>query len=234
MLIASKYEEIYAPEVRDFVYISDKAYTRDQILAMESIMLNTLGFYVTVPSTLRFCERFCKVAKCDEKTSLLAKYLIELTLQDYKFLKYLPSQIGAASVLIAQKMMGTAKPWNSTLEKHTTYTESDIADCASELSQLCGKEPQKYRAVRKKYSSSKYSEVNKPPPPHLLLTLCLLVRFLYVCTYVSIFIVFVCLSLLLSSVSCSNYYSTSGFYCSPSQRIHPSIIQCAHLPFPED
>lgn len=31
MLIASKYEEIYAPEVRDFVYISDKAYTREQV-----------------------------------------------------------------------------------------------------------------------------------------------------------------------------------------------------------
>jgi len=26
MLIASKYEEIYAPEVRDFEYITDKAY----------------------------------------------------------------------------------------------------------------------------------------------------------------------------------------------------------------
>ena len=34
MLIASKYEEIWAPEVRDFVYISDKAYTREQILGM--------------------------------------------------------------------------------------------------------------------------------------------------------------------------------------------------------
>jgi cyclin B len=28
MLIASKYEEIYAPEIRDFVYITDKAYNR--------------------------------------------------------------------------------------------------------------------------------------------------------------------------------------------------------------
>ena len=33
MLVASKYEEIWAPEVRDFVYISDKAYTRDQARA---------------------------------------------------------------------------------------------------------------------------------------------------------------------------------------------------------
>lgn len=35
MLIASKYEEIYAPEIRDFVYITDKAYTKEQILAQE-------------------------------------------------------------------------------------------------------------------------------------------------------------------------------------------------------
>eukprot|EP00954_Amorphochlora_amoebiformis_P029387 1393095-Amorphochlora_amoeboformis.AAC.1 len=32
MLIASKYEEIFAPEVRDFEYISDRAYNREQIL----------------------------------------------------------------------------------------------------------------------------------------------------------------------------------------------------------
>lgn len=36
MLIASKYEEIYAPEVRDFVYITDKAYSKEDILKMES------------------------------------------------------------------------------------------------------------------------------------------------------------------------------------------------------
>ena len=31
MLIASKYEEIYPPSVEDFVYISDNAYTREQV-----------------------------------------------------------------------------------------------------------------------------------------------------------------------------------------------------------
>ncbi len=30
MMLASKYEEIYPPEVRDFVYICDNAYTREQ------------------------------------------------------------------------------------------------------------------------------------------------------------------------------------------------------------
>ena len=45
MLIASKYEEIWAPEVRDFVYISDKAYTREQILTMEKVMLHAPSTY---------------------------------------------------------------------------------------------------------------------------------------------------------------------------------------------
>ena len=62
MLVASKYEEIWAPEVRDFVYISDRAYTRDQILNMEKIMLNTLRFNLTVPTPFNFLNRFFKAA----------------------------------------------------------------------------------------------------------------------------------------------------------------------------
>jgi len=29
MLIACKYEEIYAPEIKDFIYMTDKAYTKE-------------------------------------------------------------------------------------------------------------------------------------------------------------------------------------------------------------
>jgi hypothetical protein len=42
MMIASKYEEIYPPEMRDFVYICDNAYTKQQILDMEQLMLEKL------------------------------------------------------------------------------------------------------------------------------------------------------------------------------------------------
>ena len=66
MLVASKYEEIWAPEVRDFVYISDRAYTRDQILNMEKIMLNVLRFNLTVPTPFNFLARFFKAAGCAE------------------------------------------------------------------------------------------------------------------------------------------------------------------------
>ena len=44
LLLASKYEEIYPPDLRDFVYVTDKAYTKKQILQMEGKMLKELNF----------------------------------------------------------------------------------------------------------------------------------------------------------------------------------------------
>lgn len=162
MLIASKYEEIYAPEVRDFVYISDKAYTREQILAMESIMLNTLSFNLTVPSALRFAQRWAKVAGADDTCKHLINYLLELTLQDSKFLKYPPSYAASAATYLALKMTGKVA-WTPSLQAHTKYTVGDIRACTEELYALSAKENPKYKAVRKKYSSSKFNQVAKIP-----------------------------------------------------------------------
>ncbi len=61
LLIASKYEEIYVPELQDFVFITDNAFTIDEILAMERSILVTLQFNVTIPSSYRFLQRFCKI-----------------------------------------------------------------------------------------------------------------------------------------------------------------------------
>ena len=49
LFIASKYEEMYAPEIGDFVYITDHAYTEAQIREMEMRILDTLGFALGRP-----------------------------------------------------------------------------------------------------------------------------------------------------------------------------------------
>lgn len=69
MLIASKYEDIYAPETSDFVHISDNAYNRDEILHMEAVVLNVLKFDVTVPSSLDFLHRCLKAARATHHSS---------------------------------------------------------------------------------------------------------------------------------------------------------------------
>lgn len=62
MLLASKYEEIYAPGVDEFVYISDNTYTNEEVLQMESQVLNALNFTLTVPTAQVFMTRFGRAA----------------------------------------------------------------------------------------------------------------------------------------------------------------------------
>ena len=50
MFISSKYEEIFAPECFDWLYISDSAYTKEDLLRMESNILATLDFRQTAKS----------------------------------------------------------------------------------------------------------------------------------------------------------------------------------------
>lgn len=71
MLIASKYEEIWAPEVNDFVCLSDRAYTHSQILIMEKKILGKLEWTLTVPTLYVFLVRFIKASIPDHQVSSL-------------------------------------------------------------------------------------------------------------------------------------------------------------------
>ena len=57
MLIASKYEEIYAPQVDEFCYITDNTYTREDVLLMERTVLDALDFELTQPTTRLFLRQ---------------------------------------------------------------------------------------------------------------------------------------------------------------------------------
>ena len=63
MLVASKYEEMYAPEIGDFVYITDNAYSKSDIRKMECLILNTLDFNLGKPLPLHFLRRNSKAGE---------------------------------------------------------------------------------------------------------------------------------------------------------------------------
>ena len=168
MLIASKYEEIWAPEVRDFVYISDKAYTREQILDCEKLILNTLKFNLTLPTIYNFLARFLKAAvmHLDRQVSLLASYIVELALVDAGMLKFSYSEIATASVYVSMKATGKPDAYPKALSRHSTYSLDAVLPCASALVELMNKAPSNsLGAVYKKYFSSKFAEVAKISPP---------------------------------------------------------------------
>lgn len=171
MLIASKYEEIYAPEIADFVYISDKAYNRKEIIDMEAVILNEVQFTVTMPYSLTFMRRVLKAVAVStgissELHANLAHYLIELALPSANMLHFRPSVLGAAAVLLAGKIIRESFQWNETMCHYSgKWSESDLGPCMAQLRLLLDHEvdaegSNKLTAVKRKFSSSKFCNVS--------------------------------------------------------------------------
>lgn len=162
---ASKIEEIYSPEVQDFVHISDRAFKRKDLLDMEGSLLNALDFQLTFPTPHVFLTRFLRVAGADKRQRLFATYCVERTLQEYSFLQYKPSQIAAAGVSLALEVCNNGTPvWSSALQRHSSYSEQDLAACVLEMRNLVADaENRSLLAVRKKYLTEENGAVARIP-----------------------------------------------------------------------
>ena len=75
---------------------------------------------------------------CDSTTAHLSSYLCELTLQEYGFLKYRPSEIAAAAMCLALHTMRLPS-WTPLLEQTSMYSLAELAPCVQELWQTYGK-----------------------------------------------------------------------------------------------
>ncbi|XP_054796067.1 G2/mitotic-specific cyclin-1-like [Prosopis cineraria] len=169
MLLACKYEEVSVPVVEDLILISDKAYTRKEVLEMEKLMLNTLQFNMTVPTPYVFMRRFLKAAQADRKMELLAFFLIELSLVEYGMLNFPPSLLAAAAVFTAQCCICGFKQWSKTCEWHTNYSEDQLLECSKLMVDLHQKaEKGKLTAVHRKYCTSKFNYSSKCEPASFL------------------------------------------------------------------
>jgi len=79
-----KYEEIYPPDVSEFVYITDDTYTKKQVLKMEQLILKVLGFDVSNPTTVIFLTHIC--VHCN--VPLKVMYLAMVSFNICKFILY--------------------------------------------------------------------------------------------------------------------------------------------------
>ena len=101
LFVAAKYEEIYPPAAKDCVYVTDRAFTKQDILDMELDILDELKFSLTVPTLYPFLLRFLFLVGATETVTSAASYYAERTLVEHESLMYRPSEIAAAAVCLA-------------------------------------------------------------------------------------------------------------------------------------
>ncbi|XP_047311824.1 G2/mitotic-specific cyclin-2 [Impatiens glandulifera] len=171
LLLACKYEEVSVPVVDDLIFISDKAYTRQEILGMEKLMLNALQFNMSVPTPYVFMRRFLKAAESDKKLEIMSLFLIELCLVEYEMLKFPPSFLASAAIYTAQCTLnsGVNNQWNKTCEWHSNYSEDQLLECSKLIVGFHEKAATgRLTGVHRKYSTSKYGYAAKLSKPNLL------------------------------------------------------------------
>ncbi|XP_031722804.1 cyclin-A2 [Anarrhichthys ocellatus] len=170
MLLASKFEEIYPPEVAEFVYITDDTYTKKQVLRMEHLVLKVLSFDLAAPTITQFLTQYFLHHSVNKQVESLAMYLGELSLVDSDpFLKYLPSHTAAAAYMLANHIV-TGGSWPKSMTEKTGYSLEDLMPCVEDLHQtFLGAAQHAQQSVREKYKGPKYSEVSLIDAPTKLL-----------------------------------------------------------------
>uniref|UniRef100_A0A158P941 Cyclin N-terminal domain-containing protein n=1 Tax=Angiostrongylus cantonensis TaxID=6313 RepID=A0A158P941_ANGCA len=172
MLVASKYEEMYAPDIHDFEYITDNTYTKKQILKMEtkiliaaklvsdhpcflSCLLKRKGilyrFELSRPHSIAFLRWYSKEMKFGLRMHHMCKFLIEMAFLDCSLSPILPSRIACVCTFIASKLKLTG----ITAEE----TEALVATFARVFLRLYTLP--KLVAVREKYSAAKVLAVSR-------------------------------------------------------------------------
>ncbi|KAL5743656.1 hypothetical protein ACOSQ2_026772 [Xanthoceras sorbifolium] len=169
-LMASKYEEIWAPEVNDLVCIADRVYTHEQILMMEKTILAKLEWTLTVPTHYVFLVRFIKASIPDQETENMVYFLAELGMMNYDTIMYCPSMVAASAVYAARCTLHKTPHWTETLKLHTGFSEAQLMDCAKLLVYFHSKAAEsKLKVVYRKYSKPERGSVALLPPAKTLL-----------------------------------------------------------------
>ena len=160
MFIACKYEEIYPPPLKDFVYITDGAYVKSDVISMENKMLKSLDFDLTFPTQWSIFEIYKKKLDLSDKTFKLAWFLLELCLINYNSLQFKMSHLVASAILIASKTLGEYK--SNWFGEIIGIEENKLEKCCKEIIDFnIYNSTHKLQAIRNKFSSLKYGEVAK-------------------------------------------------------------------------
>jgi len=163
LLIACKYEEIYPPETKALVYITDNAYEKKELIDMEIDILKTLNFDVTIVSIVKYIE-YIKIKMNYSNFQLnQIMYFAELSIINYNMLKYSPFIIAISCSLIIDK--NNKEKLLNIYDKNINDNYKDLIDeCYNKLINIAKEVYERkfnLHAISHKYGLEKFNCVSK-------------------------------------------------------------------------
>ncbi|KAK6594905.1 cyclin [Botrytis cinerea] len=159
IFVAAKYEEINCPSIGEIVYMVDGGYSSEEILKAERFMLSMLQFELGWPGPMSFLRRISKADDYDLETRTLAKYFLEVTIMDERFVGSPPSFVAAASHAVARFMLSKGD-WSPAHVYYSGYTWNQLKPLVSLVIECCENARKHHAAVFEKYSDRRYKRAS--------------------------------------------------------------------------
>ncbi|KAI9816881.1 MAG: hypothetical protein M1827_001526 [Pycnora praestabilis] len=159
IFVAAKYEEINCPSVQEIVYMVDGGYTVDEILKAERFMLSMLQFELGWPGPMSFLRRISKADDYDLETRTLAKYFLEITVMDERFVGSPPSYVAAGAHCLARLMLKKGE-WSTAHVYYSNYTYTQLFQLVSMMVECCEFPQKHHSAVYEKYTDKRYKRAS--------------------------------------------------------------------------
>jgi len=159
IFLAAKYEEINCPSVQEIVYMVDSGYTVEEILKAERFMLSMLQFELGWPGPMSFLRRISKADDYDLETRTLAKYFLEVTIMDERFVGLPPSFLAAGAHCLARLFLKKGD-WTLAHVHYSGYTMSQLKPLISMIFECCQDPKKHHQAVYEKYAHQRYKRAS--------------------------------------------------------------------------
>jgi hypothetical protein len=138
LCMSGKLEEIYPPDLEDYIYVCDNTYTREELIKKETEIVKTLDYKFIYPMSIEFLRIINSGANFSDECHTACKFLLELSLQSLELVQEKPSTLAAC---ITYKCMKSRISWglddlssNDSSSNDSSSNEDNTADCwTSEL-----------------------------------------------------------------------------------------------------
>ncbi|KAL8977964.1 MAG: hypothetical protein Q9205_006341, partial [Flavoplaca limonia] len=159
IFVAAKYEEINCPSVQEIVYMVDGGYSIDEVLKAERFMLSMLQFELGWPGPMSFLRRISKADDYDLETRTLAKYFLEITIMDERFIGSPPSFVAAGAHCLARMMLKKGN-WSPAHTYYSEYTYTQLYNLVLLMVECCEDPRKHHAAIFDKYMDKRFKRAS--------------------------------------------------------------------------